>query len=75
MTEVEWTPKALDLLDGLDSEAQERLVTKLDERRTGPHTDPRPADIDHSVAAIAKAPSDSATPPVSLQGDIEKMQV
>jgi mRNA interferase RelE/StbE len=31
MTEVEWTPKALDLLDGLDSEAQERLVTKLDE--------------------------------------------
>jgi mRNA interferase RelE/StbE len=31
MTESEWTPKALDLLDGLDSEAQERLVKKLDE--------------------------------------------
>jgi len=25
MTEVEWTPKALDLLEGLDTEAQERL--------------------------------------------------
>jgi mRNA interferase RelE/StbE len=33
MTEVEWTPKALDLLDGLDTEAQERLVTKLDEAK------------------------------------------
>jgi len=33
MTEVEWTPKALDLLEGLDTEAQERLVTKLDEAK------------------------------------------
>jgi Cytotoxic translational repressor of toxin-antitoxin stability system len=33
MTEVEWTPKALDLLDGLDTEAQERLVKKLDEAK------------------------------------------
>jgi hypothetical protein len=31
MTEVEWTQTALDLLDGLDTEAQERLVAKLDE--------------------------------------------
>ena len=31
MTEVRWTPKALDLLDGLDPEAQGRLVRKLDE--------------------------------------------
>jgi mRNA interferase RelE/StbE len=29
--QVEWTPKALDLLDGLETEAQERLVAKLDE--------------------------------------------
>ena len=43
MTEVEWT-KALDLLEGLDTEAQERLVKKLDEakdwtshRRQRPH--------------------------------------
>jgi len=33
MTEVEWTPKALDLLDGLDAETQERLVSKLDEAK------------------------------------------
>jgi len=33
MTEVEWTPKALDLLEGLESEAQERLVKKLDEAK------------------------------------------
>ena len=33
MTEVEWTPKALDLLEGLDTEAQERLVKKLDEAK------------------------------------------
>ena len=33
MTEVEWTSKALDLLEGLESEAQERLVTKLDEAK------------------------------------------
>lgn len=33
MTEVEWTPKALDLLEGLDSEAQERLLKKLDEAK------------------------------------------
>ncbi len=33
MTEVEWTPKALDLLDRLDTETQERLVSKLDEAR------------------------------------------
>jgi mRNA interferase RelE/StbE len=33
MTEVEWTPKALDLLDRLDTETQERLVPKLDEAR------------------------------------------
>ena len=31
MTEVEWTPKALELLDGLETEPQERLVKKLDE--------------------------------------------
>ncbi|MFW5900370.1 MAG: site-specific integrase [Halodesulfurarchaeum sp.] len=30
MTEIEWTPEALDLLEGLDTEAQERLVKKLD---------------------------------------------
>jgi len=33
MTEVEWTPKALDLLEGIESEAQERLVKKLDEAK------------------------------------------
>lgn len=33
MTEVEGTPKALDLLEGLDTEAQERLVKKLDETK------------------------------------------
>ncbi|AAG20857.1 MULTISPECIES: hypothetical protein [Halobacterium] len=33
MTKVEWTSKALDLLDGLDIEAQERLVKKLDEAK------------------------------------------
>jgi hypothetical protein len=33
MTEVRWTPKALDLLDGLETEAQERLVEKLDEAK------------------------------------------
>ena len=33
MTEVEWTPKTLDLLEGLDTEAQERLVKKLDEAK------------------------------------------
>lgn len=33
MTEVEWTPKALNLLDGLDTETQERLISKLDEAR------------------------------------------
>ena len=31
MTEVEWTPKAVGLPEGLESEAQERLVKKLDE--------------------------------------------
>jgi mRNA interferase RelE/StbE len=36
MTEVEWTPKALDLLEGLDTEAQERLVEKLDEAKDWP---------------------------------------
>ena len=29
MTEIEWTPKAIELLEGLDTEAQERLVKKL----------------------------------------------
>lgn len=33
MTEVEWTPKALDLLDRLETEAQERLVKKLGEAK------------------------------------------
>ena len=33
MTDVEWTPKALDLLDGLETEAQERLISKLDEAK------------------------------------------
>nr|WP_240452057.1 type II toxin-antitoxin system RelE/ParE family toxin [Halostella salina] len=33
MTEVEWTPKALDLLEGLDTEAKERLVKKFDEAK------------------------------------------
>jgi hypothetical protein len=33
MTEVEWTPKALDLLDGLEPDTQERLVAKLDEAK------------------------------------------
>ena len=33
MAEVEWTPKALDLLEGLDTEAQDRLVKKLDEAK------------------------------------------
>ena len=33
MTEVEWTPKALDLLEGLETETQERLVKKLDEAK------------------------------------------
>ncbi|MDL0134889.1 type II toxin-antitoxin system RelE family toxin, partial [Halobacterium salinarum] len=33
MTKAEWTSKALDLLDGLDTEAQERLVKKLDEAK------------------------------------------
>jgi len=33
MTEVEWTPKALDLLEGLDTDAQERLVSKLNEAK------------------------------------------
>jgi mRNA interferase RelE/StbE len=33
MTKVEWTPKALDLLEGLETEAQERLVKKLDEAK------------------------------------------
>lgn len=31
MTEVRWTQKALDLLDGLDGETGERIVKKLDE--------------------------------------------
>ena len=33
MTEVEWTPKAVGLPEGLESEAQERLVKKLDEAK------------------------------------------
>lgn len=33
MTEVNWTPKAIELLEGLETEAQERLVTKLDEAK------------------------------------------
>lgn len=33
MTEVKWTPKALDLLDGLKSNTQEQLVKKLDEAK------------------------------------------
>ena len=33
MTEVEWTPKALDLLEGLETEPQERLINKLDEAK------------------------------------------
>jgi mRNA interferase RelE/StbE len=33
MTEVEWTANALDLLEGLDTEPQERLVSKLDEAK------------------------------------------
>lgn len=33
MTEVEWTPKAVELLEGLETEVQERLITKLDEAR------------------------------------------
>ncbi|WP_436901198.1 type II toxin-antitoxin system RelE family toxin [Halovenus halobia] len=33
MTEVAWTPKALDLLEGLDTEARARLVSKLDEAK------------------------------------------
>ncbi len=33
MTEVEWTQKALDLLERLDTESQERLVKKLDEAK------------------------------------------
>ena len=36
MTEVEWTPKALDLLEGLETDAQERLVKKLDEAKDSP---------------------------------------
>ncbi len=33
MTEIEWTPKALELLEGLETEPQERLVKKLDEAK------------------------------------------
>ncbi len=33
MTEIEWTPKAIELLEGLETEPQERLVTKLDEAK------------------------------------------
>ncbi|RDZ39568.1 cytotoxic translational repressor of toxin-antitoxin stability system [Haloferax sp. Atlit-10N] len=33
MTEIEWTPKAIELLEGLDTKAQERLVKKLDEAK------------------------------------------
>jgi mRNA interferase RelE/StbE len=36
MTEIEWTSNALDLLDGLDSKAQERRVKKLDEATDWP---------------------------------------
>lgn len=33
MTDVEWTQKAISLLEGLDQEAQERLISKVDEAR------------------------------------------
>ena len=33
MTDIEWTAKALDLLEGLESETQERLIKKLDEAK------------------------------------------
>ncbi|KTG07663.1 hypothetical protein AUR64_02135 [Haloprofundus marisrubri] len=33
MTDIKWTPKAIKLLEGLDTEAQERLVKKLDEAK------------------------------------------
>jgi UDP-glucose 4-epimerase len=40
------------------------------------HTDPRPADIDHSVADIAKAREQLGYEPrISLRDGIEKMQV
>jgi mRNA interferase RelE/StbE len=31
MTDIEWTEKAIDLLDGLEHEHQERMLSKLEE--------------------------------------------
>lgn len=31
MTEIQWTPKAIELLESLETESQERIVKKLDE--------------------------------------------
>lgn len=31
MSEVEWTEKAIDLLEGLESDVQRRILSKLDE--------------------------------------------
>ncbi len=31
MTDIEWTTKAIDLLEGLEAENQERILSKLEE--------------------------------------------
>lgn len=31
MTDIEWTEKAIDLLDGLEREHQQRIISKLEE--------------------------------------------
>ncbi len=33
MTEIEWTPKSIDLLKGLDQENQSRIIKKLEEAK------------------------------------------
>jgi len=33
MTEIEWTPKSIDLLEGLDQENQSRIIKKLEEAK------------------------------------------